>query len=148
MVAGVLWLNAWYRRNYGAVVRTRKQNRLGVVIGGVGVLAFLVPFEMETFALNAGHILPANLALFTVSSWIVLYWLYLGRAFWHYLVIAGIGLMLGLASLAGFPPATFDWHLREITLYLGLASMAGGVIDHLILTRSMPTSEAAVATDS
>jgi hypothetical protein len=63
--------------------------------------AFLIPFEIETFAMNFGHALPVNLALFTLSLWIIGYWLYLGRWFWHYLVIAGIGFILGLASIAG-----------------------------------------------
>ena len=148
LVGGIIWINGWYRRHYGAVVRTRKQNRLGAVIGAGGVLAFLLPFEVETFAMNSGHAPPANLALFTVSLWIFVYWLYLGRAFWHYFVIAGIGLMLGLASITGTPPATFDWHVREVTLYFGLASLAGGVIDHLILSRSMRSSETSVATES
>jgi hypothetical protein len=148
LVGGVLWINGWYRRNYGAVVRTRKQNRVGALLAGAGLLAFLVPFEAETFALSSGHTLPANLALFTMALWIVGYWLYLGRTFSHYLVIAGVGFLLGLASIAGVPPATFDWHVREVTLYFGLASLAGGVIDHLILTRSMPSSETSVASDS
>ena len=160
LIGGMLWMNGWYRRHYGAVVRTRKQKYWGAVIGGAGALAFLVPFEVEIFAVNrgllmvppvldpVGHTLPANFMLFTLSLWIVVYWLYLGRAFWHYLVIAGIGFILGLVSIAGIPPATFDWHLREATLYFGLATVAGGVIDHMILTRSMPSSESSVATDS
>jgi len=160
LIAGILWINGWYRRNYGAVVRTRKQNRVGAVLAGAGLLAFLIPFEAEIFAMNrgllevppqldaSGHTLPANFMLFTLSLWIIGYWLYLGRAFWHYLVIAGVGFVLGLVSIAGIPPATFDWHIREVTLYFGLASLAGGVIDHLILTRSMPSSGTSVATDA
>lgn len=160
LVGGVLWVNAWYRRHYGAVVRTRKQNRLGAVVGGAGALAFLIPFEAEIFAMNrgllmvppqldpAGHTLPANFMLLAMSLWIIAYWLYLGGRFWHYLVIGGIGFIIGLASIASVPPATFDWHIRELTLYIGLASVAGGIIDHLILTRSMPSLETSVAADS
>ena len=160
VLAGVLWVNAWYRRHYGAVVRTRKQKLLGALVGGAGALAFLIPFEAEIFAVDrrllmvppeldpAGHTLPANFMLLALSFWIIAYWLYLGRQFWHYLVIGGIGFMVGLASIAGIPPATFDWHVREVTLYLGLASIAGGIIDHIILAKSMPRSETTVATDS
>jgi hypothetical protein len=160
LVVGILWVNGWYRRHYGAVVRTRKQNRLGAVIGGAGALAFLIPFEAELFAMNrgllevppqlnpVGHTLPANFMLFTLSLWVIAYWLYLGRRFWHYLVIGVIGFTLGLASIAGIPPATFDWHIREVTLYFGLATLAGGVIDHIILTRSMPQLVMSVAADS
>jgi len=160
MVAGILWANAWYRRHYGAVTRTPKQNRLGAIVAGAGLLAFLIPFEAEILALNrgllvvppgldpAGRTLPANFMVFAVSLWIIAYWLYLGRGFWHYLVIAGIGLVLGLVSIAGIPPATFDWHVREITLFFGLATIAGGIIDHMILARSMPSSETSVASGS
>ena len=160
MVAGILWVSAWYRHHYGAVVRTRKQFRLGAVIGSAGVLAFLIPFEAEILAMNrglllvppqldpAGHTLPANFMMLALSLWVLTYWLYLGRRFWHYFVIGGIGFLVGLASVAGIPPATFDWHVREVTLYLGLATVAGGIIDHLILTRSMPSSGTSVASDS
>jgi len=148
MFGGIHWVNAWYRRHYGAVARTRKQNRVAAIIAAAGTLAFLIPFQIETFAMNSGQALPVNLALFTLSLWIVGYWLYLGRRFWHYLAMAGIGFVLGLASIAGIPPATFDGHVREVTLFLGLATLAGGVIDHMILTKSMPASETSVASDS
>lgn len=129
-------------------------------MGGAGVLAFLIPFEAEIFAMNrgmlvvppqldpAGHTLPANFMLLTLSLWIVAYWFYLGRRFWHYLAIGGIGFILGLASIAGIPPATFDWHVREVTLYLALATIAGGIIDHIMLTRSMPQPVMSIAADS
>src|SRR5690348_9287447 len=75
LIGGVLWINGWYRRNYGAVVRTRKQTRAGVVVAVAGVLAFMIPFEAEIFAMNRGllevppqlnpasHTLPANFML-------------------------------------------------------------------------------------
>jgi hypothetical protein len=137
LVLSVLWVSAWYRRRYGLVERSRKRNRLAGVLGASGALAFLIPFEVDIFTMNYGHVLPANLAVFTLALWIVAYWLYLGRPFWHYLVLAGIGIGLGLASIAGLPPNTFAGHLRETTLYFAIASIAGGVIDHMILTRSL-----------
>lgn len=159
MVAGVLWVNAWYRRQYGAVVRTRKQSRIGAVLAAAALLAFLIPFEAEIFAVDRGivlvppkldplgHTLPANFMMFTLSLWIIAYWLYLGRRFWHYLLIAAIGFILALISIAGIPPATFDWHVREVTLYFGLATIAGGIVDHMILAKSLPSSAASVDSD-
>jgi len=144
LIAVGLWVNAWYRRHYGEVEGTRRQKRLGAVVGASGALAFLVPFELEVFAQNSGHTLAVNLMLFAMALWIIGYWLYLGPRFRHYLVIAGFGFVLGIAAIAGIPPATFDWHIREVTLYFGLASFAGGVIDHTILTRSLPRSESPV----
>src|SRR5665213_3631472 len=144
----VLWVSAWYRRHYGLVKRTRWQNRLAKVVGASGAVAFLVPFEIDIFAMNYGHVVPVNLTVFALALWIVGYWLYLGLSFWHYLVLAGLGLGLGLSSIAGIPPNTFAWHLREATLYLGIAMLAGGVIDHVILTRSLSRSESPVGHES
>jgi hypothetical protein len=148
LLVTVRWISAWYRQHYGRVVRTRRQKRLGAVIGASGVLAFLIPFDIDVIAMNSGHVLPGNLMLFTLALWVIGYWLYLGRPFWHYLVLTGIGFGLGIASIAGIPPASFAWHLREATLYFALASIAGGVIDHMILTRSLSRSERPVGLES
>jgi hypothetical protein len=147
-VLAFLWVTAWYRRHYGEVEQTRSQKRLGKFIGGGGAVAFILPFEIETSAMIYGHSVPVNLMDFTLALWIIAYWLYLGRPFWHYPVLAAIGFGLGIASIAGIPPATFAWHLREATLYIAIASIAGGVIDHMILTRSLSRSESPVGLES
>jgi hypothetical protein len=147
-IVAVRWVSAWYRRQYGEVERTRRQKWLGAVIGGGAVFAFMVPFEIDALATNSGHVPQVNLMVFALALWIVAYWLYLGRPFWHYLVLSAIGLGLGIASTAAIPPATFAWHLREATLYFALASIAGGVIDHMILTRSLSQSERPVDLES
>jgi hypothetical protein len=142
LIVAFRWVSAWYRRHYGQVEQTRRQRRVGRIIGASGTLAYFIPFEIEVVTMTNGHVPAVNLMVFTLALWIVGYWLYLGRSFWHYLVIAGIGFVLGLASIAGIPPAYFVWHIREATLYFALASIAGGVIDHMILTRSLTRSEA------
>lgn len=148
LIVTVRWVSAWYRRRYGLVELTRRQKLLGAVAGVGGILAFLVSFEIDVLATNYGHVLPVNLMDFTLALWIIGYWLYLGRPFWHYLMIAAIGFGLGIASIAGIPPATFAWHLREATLYFAVASIAGGVIDHMILTRSLPEPGSPVGLES
>jgi hypothetical protein len=145
---GIWWISGWYRRNFGSVEQTRRQRRLGRFIGGAGALAFLIPFNIDEIAAVDGGHLAVNLMDFTLGLWIIGYWLYLGRPFWHYPVIAAIGFALGLASMAGIPPATFAWHLREATLYFALASIAGGVIDHTILTRSLSRSQSRIGLES
>jgi hypothetical protein len=147
-MAGVWRISVWYRTHYGRVEQTTRQRRLGRVIGATGVLAFLVPFNVDSIAANTGQGLPVNLMLFTLSLWIVGYWLYLGRPFWHYPVMACIGLALGLVSIAGIPPNTFAWHVREATLYFALATIIGGLIDHMILTRSLAQPESTVGLES
>jgi hypothetical protein len=144
MLVAIRRVSAWYRRHYGRVERTRRQKRLGAAIGGGGALAFLIPFEIEVIAQTSGQAVPVNFMLFTMALWIIGYWLYIGRPLWHYLLIAGVGFVLGIASIAGIPPSTFASHLREATLYFALATIAGGVIDHMILTRSLPLSESPV----
>jgi hypothetical protein len=145
---GVWWISAWYRRNYGSVEQTKRQRRLGRFIGGAGALAFLIPFNIDEIAAINGGYLAVNLMDFTLGLWIIGYWLYLGRPFWHYPVIAAIGFALGIASIAGIPPATFAWHIREATLYFALASIVGGVIDHTILTRSLSLSQSRIGLGS
>jgi hypothetical protein len=147
-IGAVAWISAWYRRNYGSVEQTARQRRLGKVMGGVGVLAFVIPFNVETIAMNAGQSVPVNFMDFTVALWIVGYWFYLGRSFRHYLVLAGVGFVLGLASVVGIPPASFAWHLREATLYFALATIVGGAIDHRILTSALPRIETRIGVGS
>jgi hypothetical protein len=144
----IVRVSAWYRRRYGLVEQTTRQRRLGMLIGGTGTLAFLVPFNVDSIAMNSGHTLPVNLMDFTLALWIIGYWWYIGRSFRHYLVLAGIGLVLGFLSIAGIPPATFAWHLREATLYFALATIAGGLIDHRILTSALQDPEERIGLES
>jgi hypothetical protein len=148
MLVAIYWISAWYRRNYGLVEQTTRQRREVRVIGAAGAVAFLIAFNADTIATNSGHALPVNLMDFAMALWIVGYWWYLGRSFRHYLVLAGIGFVLGVASIAGIPPATFAWHLREATLYFAVASIAGGLIDHRILSRALQTPEEPIVVQS
>ncbi|HEV3102364.1 MAG TPA: hypothetical protein VG426_08475 [Candidatus Dormibacteraeota bacterium] len=148
VVAAVAWISGWYRRNYGSVEQTARQRRMGRFLGAAGALAFLVPFNLDSIAMNSGNTLPVNLMDFTLALWIVGYWFYLGRSFRHYLVLAGVGLVLGLASIAGLPPASFAWHLREATLYFAVATIVGGLIDHRILTNALPRVDTEVSLGS
>jgi hypothetical protein len=148
VIVAVVWLSSWYRRNYGSVEQTARQRRFGRFLGAAGALAFLIPFNIETITMNSGHTLPVNLMDFTLALWIVGYWFYVGRSFRHYLVFAVIGFILGLASLAGIPPATFAWHLREATLYFAVATIVGGLIDHRILTNALPRVDTEVSLGS
>lgn len=136
-------ISDWYRRKFGAVEPTRFQRWMGGVLGGTGALAFLLPLNFEqSLWLVSNQSWPFNVALFTIALWIVGYWWYLGRRPGHYLVLAGVGVGLGLLSLFGLPPATWPWHLREAALYLGAASIAAGLLDHRTLTKGLsPTRE-------
>lgn len=148
VAAAVVRIDAWYRRHFGVVEQTRRQRRVAYLVAAGGVLAFIVPFQIETAALNAGHSVPVNLFLFTFAAWIVGYWLYIGRELRHYLLFAALALIFGAVSIAGLPPATFAWHLREVTLYFALVSIAGGLIDHAILTRWLSGPKEPVGDDS
>jgi hypothetical protein len=137
LVVGGRAVSRWYDREYGHVSHTRRQRRLMAVIAGLGLVGFLVPFEIEIVAMNAGTALPFNVMLAGLSMWIVGYWLYLGRQFPHYLVIASCGFALSVVSMAGLPPNGFVWHLREAVLFMAVASIGGGLIDHRILARAL-----------
>ena len=137
-VIGARAASRWYDRNYGRVEHTPRQPRVQTVLAAAGVAAFLIPFETEIVVMNSGAVLPFNAMLGALSLWIIGYWMYLGREFWHYAVIAATGLAITAVSFAGFPANTFDWHLRVLFVFMGLATVAGGLIDHRILTQSLP----------
>jgi hypothetical protein len=137
-IVSIKLISNWYRRKFGAVEPTRVQRWMGGVLGGTGALAFLLPLNFEqSLWLFSNQSWPLNVALFTLALWIFGYWWYLGRWPAHYAVVAGAGVALGLLSLVGVPPATFPWHLREALLYIGTASIAVGVLDHMTLTRRL-----------
>lgn len=135
MVVAVKAVSMWYDRRYGRVALTLHQRRLTAWVGGLGAASFLVPFEIEIIAVR--WTLPVNVILIGLSCGILAYWLYLGRAFVHYLVLAGCGFALTTLSIAGVPPNGFASHLRVGILFFALATIAGGLIDHRILARSL-----------
>lgn len=142
-------ISDWYVRRFGTVERTRHQRRLGALIAAGGGLFFVEPMIVEQRTwVDSGQTMPLNVVLFTMAIWIFVYWWYLGRSVPHYLVLAGIGLALGLASMAGLPPNTWPWHLREATLYLAAAATIGGLLDHRILSRSLSRKEDRVGKES
>ena len=147
-VVAFIKVTAWYRRNFGLVEQTARRRRLGKLIGGGGALVFVIPFEVDSLATTAGQSLPVNAIDFTLALWIIGYWLYLGRQYRHYLVLAGIGFVLGFVSIAGITPATFAWHVQEATLYIAVASIVGGLIDHRILTRALSQPEIGLGIES
>src|ERR1700730_9382935 len=67
LLVAVRLVSAWYRRHYGLVEGTRRQKRIGVVVGAAGLAAFLVPFEIDVFGMNNGHVLPVNLMVLTMA---------------------------------------------------------------------------------
>lgn len=133
-------VSGWYDRNYGHVTYTRRQRRAAMLIGGLGVGVFLVSFEVETSAFNAHSTLPINVIGLSLSCWTAGYWFYMGGRHHHYLAISCIGFIVTLASVAGLPPNGFLWHLRVATAFFGAASIAGGLIDHRILTHALGSS--------
>lgn len=135
---------SWYVRKFGSVVPTKRQQRLNAILGVIGVVAVLIQFNIESVAANNGQNVPVNLLDLTFALWFLAYWFYLGRTSYHYLVAAVIGFALGVLSIAGVPPGTFAWHLREALVYIGVVTIIGGVIDHRILTRALSGSESPV----
>lgn len=133
MLIAIRVASVWYDRQYGQVELTRHQRHLTALVGGVGAASFLAPFEIEIIAMNAHWTLPVNTMLVGLSIAITGYWLYLGREFVHYLVIACCGFALVILSLGGVPSNGFGTHVREGILFMAVASIAGGLIDHRIL---------------
>ena len=141
-------VSAWYRRQYGSVEPTTRHRRLATSFVVGGILLFLVPFQIEAGAQNAGQTIPLNYLDFTLALLMIGFWLYFSRPHVHYLVLAGVGFLLGIASIAGIPPATFESHVREAFVYLGLATIIGGVLDHRILTSMLAQPEDRIGVES
>lgn len=141
VVVAIVRVSDWYKRRYGLVEQTGSQRRLMVLLSGTGLLAVLIPLEIDSVAMNQGHALPVNLGDFTLALWILGYWLYIGRQFRHYLLLAGLGFVLGVGSIVGIPPANFAWHIREMILYFAVATVVGGYLDHRIFAAALEPSE-------
>jgi hypothetical protein len=131
-------ISAWYERRFGRVEPTRHQRLVSGLMAGGGVLLFVLPLSIEQrMWVSSGQSLPVNLALLGLALMIIGYWWYLGHSFHYYLAIAGIAILLGAASLVGLPPATWPWHFRELTLYIAVICIVGGLLDHRTLSRSL-----------
>ena len=132
-------IRARYRRSFGTVA-PRPGHRTWVVLVTVP-LAFAVAYPLKADLeawLATGRTLPLNLSDLALAGLLVLYWWYTSRTLHHYLVLAGLAFLLGLASLVGLTPATLAWHLRELLLLIATACIVGGILDHRALTRTMP----------
>jgi hypothetical protein len=127
-----------YLRRFGSVEPSRQHLLWVFLIGWIGSMVILVPINLDkNLWLASGTAMPVNVADFMVAAGLLLYWWYLGRSLHHYLVLAGIGIALGVASALGLTPATWPWHVREALLLFGGATIVGGTLDHRVLVRAL-----------
>jgi hypothetical protein len=130
---------AKYERDFGSVELGPRRRWWFFLIGSIGPFILLYPINYDKdLWLATGKAMPVNVADFVLAAGLLIYWWYMGRSLHHYLVLAGIGIALGLASALGLTPATWLWHVREMLLYFGVATIVGGVLDHLVLARTLP----------
>ena len=133
-IAGFLGITAWYMRRYGMVVGAKRSYgptawsllTIPALIGGMlldkylGVRPFVMPY---VFAL-----------WFLVQFWMV------GRSFRaHYLWIAlGIVAANTLIGITDWPASSPMLNRTFVTwMQVGVAMMIGGVLDHLLLARTL-----------
>jgi len=132
------FIAGWYGKRFGNVEPTSHQRRVSSLVGVGAALLTVLPLSLGQSSWEVyNQPWLVNVVMFTMALWLVSFWWYLGRSLSHYLALAAIALALGLASIGGLPLDTWPWHLREATLFLAVAFITCGLLDHRRLTRSL-----------
>ena len=144
---GLAWFLSWligryYKYNYGQVQPSPQTQRKGRLVTIVGLPALLI-----ALAVDWSMKLPVSLvALLITAYFLTAYLCSSGRFRKHYVVIALLFAGLGLMPLLlRVPLSDRIWGPGGVmfTLLLGLGLIAGGILDHLLLVRTLkPLPEA------
>jgi len=126
LVGAYVLVGRYYERRFGSAVAQRSAG--GDALAAVGLLCWLLAAGWTDARLEAlFHSRPVITGL-TLGTWGLMIW---GRRRErrHYLWLAAIAVA---ASLLPWPPRTQAGYMNVV---LGVALIAGGVLDHLMLTR-------------
>ena len=138
-LVSLIFTTAYYRHRYGPAKQTLRKRVLGGLVGGLGTGAFSFALNANLLAGHPDTPLPVNLPLLVIAGTFAIWWVGTGRFLNHYLVLAALGLVVGLLPLLGLGPVGRWWYLREATLYIALICALGGYLDHRLLTHSLDT---------
>src|ERR1700736_3665458 len=50
-IVSMVWVSDWYKRRYGLVEQTGSQRRRVMLLGGTGLLAVLIPLQIDSIAM-------------------------------------------------------------------------------------------------
>ncbi len=136
LVAAILLTN-YYSRRFGSVKPTLRTRLVGGLTGGLGALGFNLALNLPLLTADPYRPAPVNFSVLVIAAAFGLYWWLSGRFLTHHLVLAAVGVAIGLAPLIGIGPVGRWWYLREATLYMALIAGIGGYLDHRTLERTL-----------
>ena len=136
-VIGAILIGGYYRRRFGRVTPSLRARIAGGIVGGMGALGFNYTLNASLIPVGIFQPGPVNTGMLLIALAFGVYWLLTGRFLTHYLVLALVGVAVGLLPLLGFHPAGPWWYLREVTLYMLLLALIGGYLDHRILVKGL-----------
>lgn len=133
LVATVLgWIvGGWYERRYGKVRRS-PPGRRAVALLVVGTVAF-----WAAYTLDATLRPPVYLPCLVIGATGTVFWWPERRFRAHYLLAATAFVVVGLLPLFGVLPRGFASEPDLLLALAGLSAVAVGVLDHLLLTKTM-----------
>jgi hypothetical protein len=134
---GAILISRHYRRRFGRATPSLRARLAGGIVGGLGALGFNYTVDSTLFSVQYIPLGPVNTGMLLMAAAWGVYWFLTGRFLTHYLVLAVIGVVVGLLPLLGFVPPGRWWDLREVTLYLALIALIGGYLDHRTLVKGL-----------
>ncbi|MDQ6883885.1 MAG: hypothetical protein M3077_06555 [Candidatus Dormibacteraeota bacterium] len=130
-------ISAYYRHRFGSVKPTLRTRLVGGLTAGLGALGFNLALNFSGFTADPYRPAAVNVSVLIIAAAFGLYWWLSGRFLTHHLVLAALGVVIGIAPLLGIGPVGRWWYLREATLYMALIAGIGGYLDHRTLERSL-----------
>lgn len=136
-LVAVIPIFGYYRRRFGSVRPIFRTRLVGGLVGGLIGFAFTLALNLPLLTGDPYRPAAVNVSVLIIAGAFGLYWWLSGRFLTHQLVLAAVGIVIGLAPLFGIGPVGRWWYLREATLYLAVVAGIGGYLDHRTLERSL-----------
>ncbi len=136
-IVALIPISSYYRHRFRSVKPTLRTRLVGALIGGLGAFGFNLALNLPGFTADPYRPAAVNVPLLVIAAAFGLYWWLSGRFLTHHLLLAVLGVVIGLAPVLGIGPVGRWWYLREATLYMALIAGIGGYLDHRTLERSL-----------
>ncbi len=136
-VIGAILIHGYYRRRFGRATPSLRARVAGGFVGGLAACGFNYTLNSSLFSVGFFQLGPVNTGMLLIATAWAVFWFVTGRFLTHYLVLAVIGVAVGLLPLLGFNPPGRWWYLREVTFYTALIALIAGYLDHRTLVKGL-----------
>lgn len=136
-IVTMIFARAYYRRRFGPMKPTTRMRVLGGLLGALGGGGFSLSLNLNVILGDPNRPLPVNAPVLVIAALFAIWWALTARVLTHYLALALLGLIIGLAPLLGIGVGNRWAYLREATLYIALITGVGGYLDHRMLTQTL-----------